>query len=195
MNDFTPEEARKHTDELKNLLRHTEKIPELIAEAYERRAWVALGHESWQAYVSEEFGDIRLVHSEDERHKLAEFLNMRGLSVRAIAEVVGAGKSTVARDLTASVPYGTVDARTATGLDGRTRAKLTTAESLNRKAGRLARDILSHWGELSADERDDIYWRLAEITGLMSSVIEPPLDAREAFPDEAEAAGRFLSEV
>jgi transposase len=199
MNDFTPEEARKHTDELKNLLRDIEKIPELIAEAYERRVWLALDYESWPAYVSGEFGDIRLVHSEEERQKLAEFLNMRGLSVRAIASVVGAGKSTVARDLAASVPDGTVD-RVASeaarmGLDGKTRATLTIGENLTRRTGRLARDILNHWGELSTDERDSLYWKLREIADLMSSVIEPPLDAREAFPDETEAVERFLSAV
>jgi hypothetical protein len=60
-NDFSAAEARAHTDRMKALLQDIEQIRAFFAEAYRRRAWVALGYESWAAYVSEEFDNIRLV--------------------------------------------------------------------------------------------------------------------------------------
>jgi len=211
MNDFTPEEARTHTDRLRYLIEDAGKIPDLIIEAYKRRAWVALDYVSWSAYVSEEFGSIRLVHSAEERRALAEHLDMAGLTVRAIAPVVGASKTTVADDLS-TVRNRTVEGPASaltlssepedfdgscgkTGLDGRTRATLTVGENLTRRADRLASDILSHWGELDASERDELFWKFSEIVSLMSSVIEPPVDAREAFPGDVAEAERVLSAV
>jgi hypothetical protein len=93
---MTEAEARAVT----NRIRQTVSVAiEQIKKAYEGRAWIALGYESWtDYYCSTEFGKhIRLPR--DERQHAVAVLRRAETSVRAIAVATGASKSTIADDL------------------------------------------------------------------------------------------------
>lgn len=97
-------------------------IDAAVQQAYAGRAWVALGYDSWEAYCSTEFAHTRMWATIEERHARTSALRDGGLSVRAIAAVLGVAKSTVDRDVAATastVPDGTVDTPRSTGRDGR----------------------------------------------------------------------------
>lgn len=97
-------------------------IDDAIRQAYEGRAWIALGYDTWEAYCSTEFAHTRMWSTVEERHARTSALREGGLSVRAIAAVLGVAKSTADRDVAASlstVPGGTVDTSRSTGRDGR----------------------------------------------------------------------------
>jgi DNA-binding CsgD family transcriptional regulator len=97
------------------------EIDALVVRAYEGRAWVVLGHDSWEAYCAAEFSDSRLWQSVAQRQAATLRLREAGLSERAVAAVLGVGKGTVGRDVesVSTAPTGAVD--TAVGLDGRER--------------------------------------------------------------------------
>lgn len=101
--EMTPDEARSLTDRIKTALGVSW---ELIIDAYQRRAWAALGFPSWDAYTSAEFGGYRLRLPQEERQDVIASLREAGLSIRAIAAATGAGVRTVQRDLNAGVANG-----------------------------------------------------------------------------------------
>jgi len=71
----------------------------LIREAYEQRDWQTLGYGSWQDYLAAEFGESAFPRlTREQREELAGRL-ADTMSGRAIAAVLGVGKSTVQRDL------------------------------------------------------------------------------------------------
>lgn len=96
-------EARDLTDRIKVELSATW---DLVAEAYERRAWAALGFDSWDAYCRTEFGEARLKLPREDERDVVRSLRDAGLSIRAIASSTGRGVGSVHRDL-AGVPDGT----------------------------------------------------------------------------------------
>jgi hypothetical protein len=98
---FTVDEARHVTDLLRE---HLEEDYQLIIDAYQRRAWSALGYQTWDDYCTSEFGDIRLKLPREERQDVVRSLRDSGLSIRAIAAATGAGDKTVQRDLKATEP-------------------------------------------------------------------------------------------
>src|SRR5258705_201924 len=83
---------------------NTATLLDLLEEAAVGQAHVALGFPSWTAYVKDA---VTISPTDaDERKVLVSLMSGKGMSVRAIADVVGAGKSTVSRDLE-GVPRGT----------------------------------------------------------------------------------------
>lgn len=111
----TPTEARWITNRLRTAIG---VATELYVEAYERRAWAALGHANWDAYCAAEFGDFQLKLPREERDEAIQSLRAAGLSIRAIAATGVASKNTVERTIAASgVPNG--DTSTV-GTDGKT---------------------------------------------------------------------------
>jgi hypothetical protein len=88
-----------------------------IAEAYDGRVWLELGYPTWGDWCDGELGGFKL--PVPQRKALVSELAGRGMSNRSIAEVVGASKSQVNRDIS-TVPNGTVPERTL-GQDGKTR--------------------------------------------------------------------------
>ena len=62
--DMDAAEAREITDQIRSRL---EQTWELIKRAYLQRAWLALGHASWDDYCAAEFGTNRLRIPRDER--------------------------------------------------------------------------------------------------------------------------------
>lgn len=113
--DMTPDDARDKTDRLKTALGVSW---ELVIQLFLGRAWAALGHQSWDAYCSAEFGALRIRLPREERDEVIESLRDAGLSIRAIAATGVASKNTVGAVIAASgVPNG--DTST-TGTDGKT---------------------------------------------------------------------------
>jgi len=94
--EMTPDEARQVTDRIRTALG---VAWELVADAYQRRAWAAMGYPSWDAYTSAEFGAARLRLPREERQEVVASLRDAGLSIRAIAAATGHGVNTVQRDL------------------------------------------------------------------------------------------------
>lgn len=114
------------------------KLRNLVDEAKNSNAWNVLGFASWTAYLADTLGDEPMRLGRDERQELVGYLAGEGLSVRAIAPIVGSTKSQVARDVaTAPVPNGTPapvasegvqsshTPAPVTGLDGKTYARRT----------------------------------------------------------------------
>ena len=93
---FTADEARHITDQLRE---HLEEDYQLIIDAYQRRAWTALGYHTWDDYCSAEFGDIRLKLPREERQDVVRSLRDSGLSLRAIEAATGVSRHTVINDL------------------------------------------------------------------------------------------------
>ena len=102
---MTEGEARALTDQI---IETTETLWGLISEAYQKRAWAALGYESWEDYVGEEFGSERLSVSRVERPSVVGILREAGLSFRAISDVTGDSVSTCHRALDALEDEGEV---------------------------------------------------------------------------------------
>jgi hypothetical protein len=113
----TAEQARALTDRIKVAVEGTWL---LIQEAYNSRAWAALGYDRWDAYVDSEFRAARLSLPKEERAETIQSLRSAGMSVRAISTATGVGVGTVHRELSCggSVPNGTMPDRITT-TDGR----------------------------------------------------------------------------
>jgi hypothetical protein len=69
-----------------------------IAEAYERRADLALGYDSWEAYASAELKPSEGIAAEV-RRELVGLLSARGMSTRAIAPTVGVTQRQISTDV------------------------------------------------------------------------------------------------
>lgn len=111
---LTEPEARELTAEIRADVQ--ELLPK-IRTAYQRRADLALGYASWDAYCDAELSGLRM--SIADRPEAVAALRSDGMSVRAIAAGLGISKSAVGREL-ATVPGGTVPDRI-TGTDGKER--------------------------------------------------------------------------
>jgi hypothetical protein len=99
---MTVDEAREVTATIR---RQTDRAWNAVEWAFFGRAWEALGHPSWDAYVDAELGDLRLTVPREDRDAVVRSLAATGMSVRAVAAATGVSKSTVAR--VAGVPNGT----------------------------------------------------------------------------------------
>ncbi len=88
-------EARALTDQIRG---RVTGLLELIAEAFNRRADVALGYASWDRYCFAEFPAIRWRATEEREHDVAR-LKQAGMSNRAIGDALGMDESTVRKDL------------------------------------------------------------------------------------------------
>lgn len=71
-----------------------------IIEAYISRSWAALGHSSWEAYITSEYGDRRPEMLLSQRRAIAAKMHDAGLTVRAIGTVLGLHFTTAHRDAT-----------------------------------------------------------------------------------------------
>ena len=98
-------EARELTDRMKT---GVAVMSELIKEAYQGRAWDALGYTSWDEYVTREFGTGQLRIPKEERTEYVASLRESGMSERAIASATGLSKTTINRALSGTGPNGPV---------------------------------------------------------------------------------------
>lgn len=94
--DITADQARHLTDRIKVAVEGTWQ---LVVEAYQARAWVALGYSTWDDYCTREFGTSRLRLPRETRREEIGSLREAGLSLRAIETATGVSKKTIIRDL------------------------------------------------------------------------------------------------
>lgn len=92
-------EARRLTDCIKNAIA---AAWDLIAQAYNERAWTALGYTSWDDYCTNEFGSSRLRLPREERAEVVGSLRESGLSLRAIEAATGFSRPTIIKDIAAA---------------------------------------------------------------------------------------------
>lgn len=91
------ERIRLKLDSAANVL---DSLGALVADAYQRRADLALGYDSWSAYADAEFAEQTRNLAAPIRRELVGRLTEAGMSTRAIAPAVGvASDSTVRADL------------------------------------------------------------------------------------------------
>ena len=83
---LTEAEAEKLTAAIH---RSTEHVWKLISEAYSRRAWAALGYDSWDDYCQVEFESSRIRLPREQRASAVASLRESGLSIRAISGRLG----------------------------------------------------------------------------------------------------------
>lgn len=103
----------------------------LVEEAKGSNVWQVLGFPSWTAYLADTLADEPMRLGRDERQELVGYLSGEGLSVRAIAPIVGADNKTVHRDIAAvanaapddAPKSGDYETTTVTGLDGKAYAR------------------------------------------------------------------------
>jgi hypothetical protein len=86
-----------------------EEVVDLITQARDREDHVALGYASWAEYVSAEYAGRLTRLDAGSRHIASLTMAQAGMSIRAIAPILGVSKSTIARDLVSGVPSGTPD--------------------------------------------------------------------------------------
>jgi hypothetical protein len=113
IHELDESEARALTD---RIVHSTTLAAQLVAEAWQGRAWKALGYKSWESYADAELP--MLGSNSSNRHVLLVGLRNVGMSTRAISAVTGLGVGTVHRH-TSGVPDGTPDRASTTGTDGK----------------------------------------------------------------------------
>jgi hypothetical protein len=91
------ETAQQLTAELRRSL---ETSGRLLREAFERRAWAALGYESWDAYCAAELSTSQFKLSREWRQEVVAELTSgeKPMSNRAIAKALGVSPQTVSND-------------------------------------------------------------------------------------------------
>lgn len=97
------DDARRLTERIR-LTAHSaresiEKLHQLVDAAKAGNAHLALGYQSWTAYLSEVLGEEPLRLARDQRQELVGYLAGEGMSTRAIAPIVGVSQDTVVKDI------------------------------------------------------------------------------------------------
>lgn len=103
-------------------------LHKLLDEAQRGQVHLTMGFRSWTEYLADRIGN-RWQIGGDERREMAQLLADRGMSVRAIASVTGASKSTVSRVLEEVSQNGTPDDGAAESGDGEQLSHNGTPES------------------------------------------------------------------
>jgi hypothetical protein len=91
----------------REIKRSVEQSWRILQEAFERRAWAALGYDSWDSYCSKELGTglVRLA-KEVRRQAVAELTGgERPMSNRAVAAALGVDEGTVRADRRAGAEH------------------------------------------------------------------------------------------
>lgn len=99
MTPFTREEAREHCDRMRQ---HLDAGWQMFIEAYQRRADVALGYPSWEAFCNNELGEIRPSLPVGMRREAVAEMTRAQMPTRAQAAVLGISQTTVVTDQRAS---------------------------------------------------------------------------------------------
>lgn len=94
--DLDAADARRLTDQIKLALDATWEAGK---RAWEGRAWIALGYDSWDEYCTREFGTSHLRLPREDRDSVIPSLRAAGMSGRAIGALTGLNERTVRRSL------------------------------------------------------------------------------------------------
>lgn len=114
---ITAAQARELTDRIKV---GVEAIWELVKQAYQARAWVALGYDSWDDYCTREFGTSRIRLPREERQEVVASMREIGMSTRAIASATGNSIGTIHAESRRCSNLNTSNPAPVTGTDGKT---------------------------------------------------------------------------
>lgn len=149
-------DARRLTERIRiaavNFSESRGKLMSLVEEAKAGNAHLALKYKTWQAYLADTLGDEPMVIARnDGRPEMVRALTDQGMSTRATAAVMGVGVATVHRDLSATVPSGTVEPRISHGMDGKTRVHQPRPEPQFEPAKPKRRPLPDQAGEAGWD--------------------------------------------
>ncbi|MGO2619534.1 MAG: hypothetical protein ACTH82_05520, partial [Glutamicibacter ardleyensis] len=89
---LAPDVARDLTTKIRQALEFTW---DLVIQAYQGRAWLALGYKTWNDYCVKEFGNQHIAIPREDRNEVVGSLRDAGLSVRAIADATGLSRGTI----------------------------------------------------------------------------------------------------
>ena len=159
-----------------------ERAWEYIAIAYQGRAHLALGYESWDEYVDDRLGDLRLTVPREQRGAVVQSLSRAQMSLRAIAKVLGVSVATAYRDLAGGTPEAFPE-------DGqvRSRCRVEMANSTE-SVRRLAVVLCSICGETHASGVDECPWDLfAQGRGPRPSPVPNSFDGHPATQQSTDA--------
>lgn len=96
VSQFSPDEAQELTNELRA---DYGSLQVKISTAWRGRIWLALGYESWQDYLDEEFRDVSLRPPKELQEQVIAELRAAGMSTRGIAPATDLSQPTVVRRL------------------------------------------------------------------------------------------------
>jgi hypothetical protein len=125
---------------------------EFYREAFERRADVVLGYQSFDLYRVGEFSECQFTVPRESRPAVCKSLHEHGMSIRAIAFRVGCDKNTVMSDLRKLGEVSEIHTpEKITGLDGKqhpskkpsTRRKVTLADKINKQFSYAQQAVLN----------------------------------------------------
>lgn len=85
--------------------RNLDKLAKLVAEAFERRADLAMGYGSWAEYSQAEFGEETQTLTPQFRRQLVGMLSAEGMSTRPIASVTGKSVGQTHADIHSGVQF------------------------------------------------------------------------------------------
>jgi transposase-like protein len=177
---LTADEARALTEQIQAIQDTLRTGHELLVEAYEGRAWLALGYVTWDAYCKSELPELHMLRLDrEQRQELVAGMREAGMSTRAIASGLGVSKNTVTKDVS---QMGT-PAPPTVGTDGKTYTPPVAAPRKRRR-----RPLPDAWFDASLEltkavERLD---RLSRDDRAKSNTLHPW---------EARRAARLLAEI
>jgi hypothetical protein len=94
VDDMTTSEARSAVDAVRA---DYDNLTARVTELWERRAWIALGYDSWEAMCGAEFPGLLLPRAV--RQDAVADMRSKGMSTRAISAAISADDRTIRRDL------------------------------------------------------------------------------------------------
>lgn len=160
---MTKTEAREVTKRINRLLvdmgRVIADLEAAIKEAFDGRAWAALGFASWEEYC-EQFREVAKELPDEQQVQLSHSLRSHGLSHRAIAAATGRSRSTVQRQVAQSGPP---EPSTVKGIDGKTYAEPS------RHANKTPRSVAPVYDACGID--DSYNEALRCVTGFLDALV------------------------
>ena len=149
--ELSPAGAEQVTLQIRSMM---ERAWEFIAVAYQGRAHIALGYETWDEYVDDRLSDLRLTVPREQRGAVVQSLSKAQMSLRAIAKVLGVDPATVHRALGATDLVGADDAEEPAPIRGR------DGKRYPRRRRQQVAPPCSICGELHDESPDECPWDL-----------------------------------
>ena len=119
LEELTILEAKNLTAQLRESLHESSK---LYIHAWQHQVWKTLSYDSWDAYITGEFGDLRVKLTGEKRTETVIEMAQAGMPTRAIATSTGISKSSVNREIQkAQAAQKLPEKLETTGLDGKVR--------------------------------------------------------------------------
>jgi len=138
----------KAADTAESLADLAAKASDLMAEAFQKKAYLALDFPSWEDYVHSELGEGRVKLDRTVRQEITYRLaDQAKMSTRAIAPVLGVDQKTVSNDLRQVRRELGVEAATVQGTDGKNYSAPSTTE---RKPRKPSKPVNERWDAVAS---------------------------------------------